>query len=72
MSRLFRTAPMLELDHVHCCNRSADSESSDSDPGVVFTGQLNTVVKRILDIWPATAFVDVHLRQRPTHFIDDM
>ena len=71
MSRLFPTASMIELDHVQCCNRSVDSDSSSSDdPGVVYTGQLNTVVKTILELWPASTQVDVHLRQRSMYIID--
>ena len=47
MGKLFPSGPVLELDHVQCCNQVVDSDSSsESDPGVIYSGQVNAVVRR--------------------------
>ena len=63
MNKLFPSGPSLEVDHIECCNTGDDSSSSD-DPGVVYTGRLNVVMHRILDIWPSGSTVEVHVRSK--------
>ena len=70
MSRLFPTSPMLELDHVQCCNANAESSSSDDDVGVVYSGNLNAVLRQILNVWPNNEVVDVHVRPRSTGILE--
>ena len=70
ISRLFTSSsgPMLELDNVQCCNgntESSDSSSSEGsaeDPGVVYSGRLGLVVRQVLESWPVTKDVEVHVR----------
>ena len=62
MSRLFPSGPVLELDHVQCCNSAAE-DSSSSDDGVVYSGKLNAVIRKVVDTWPLNGNVEMHVRQ---------
>ena len=62
VSRLFPSGPVLEVDHVQCCNSAAE-DSSSSDDGVIYTGMLNAVVRRVLSTWPLNGNVEMHVRQ---------
>ena len=62
MNKLFPSGPMLEVDHVQCCNSTAD-ESSSSDDGVVYSGKLNAVIRKVVDTWPLNGNVEMHVRQ---------
>ena len=71
MSKLFPSGPVLELDHVQCCNQVVESDSSsDSDAGVIYSGQLNAVLKKISELWPVNTPVDIHVRHRASQIID--
>ena len=72
MSKLFPSGPVLELDNVQCCNQVIESDSSsESDPGIIYSGQLNAVVKKILELWRVDTPVDVHVRHRACKNISD-
>ena len=65
MGKLFPSGPVLELDNVQCCNQVVESDSSsDSDNGVIYSGQLHAVVKKILELWRVDTPVDIHVRHR--------
>ena len=72
MSKLFPGSPVLEVDHIECCNQTgSDDSSSDDDRGVVYSGRLNSVMRRILDTWPVGSHVDVHVRHRTSDIIEN-
>jgi len=62
MSRLFPSGPVLEVDHVQCCNNAAE-DSSSSDDGVVYSGKLNAVIRKVVNTWPLNGNVEMHVRQ---------
>ena len=62
MSKIFPSGPVLELDHVQCCNSAAE-DSSSSDDGVVYSGKLNAVIRKVVDTWPLNGNVEMHVRQ---------
>ena len=64
MSKLFPSGPVLELDHVQCCNNTTEeTNSSSSDDGVVYSGKLNAVIRKVVDTWPLNGNVEMHVRQ---------
>ena len=73
MNKIFPSGPMLELDHVQCCNRAVDdSSSSSSDDGVVYSGKLNAVIRNVLNTWPLNSDVQVHVRQTSKGIIEPL
>ena len=72
MSKIFPSTPVLEVDHIECCNQTgSDDSSSDDDRGVVYSGRLNAVMHKILETWPVSSHVDVHVRQRTCDIIEN-
>ena len=68
MSKLFPSGPVLEVDHIQCCNRS-DEDSSSSDEGVVYTGKMGQVIRHLLEAWPTSQHVDIHVRPTASDII---
>ena len=59
----------LEVDNIQCCNKEDSSSSSSSsseifDRGIVLSGRMNTVIKRLSTLWHDGAQVEVHVRQQ--------